>query len=62
MTDREQDNDNDPRFTFGLVIDVAEVLARHGYQRPHGRELVELRQSLYRFLYLPTPWRTEVNR
>jgi hypothetical protein len=54
--------EQDQRFSFGLVIEVAEVLARHGFPRPTGRELVELRQSLYRFLYLPALWRTEVDR
>ena len=45
--------DGDPRFTFGLVIDVAEVLEQHGYPSPQsGRDLVELQQALYRFLYV----------
>ncbi|MEC3974592.1 hypothetical protein [Amycolatopsis sp. H20-H5] len=44
--------DNDPRFTFGLLLDVADVLARRGYPMVTGLDLVELRQTLFRFLYL----------
>ncbi|PRX45344.1 hypothetical protein B0I33_1095 [Prauserella shujinwangii] len=48
----------DPRFTFGLLADVIEVLRRHGY--PTGRmralDYVELQQALFRFLYeAPAP-------
>jgi hypothetical protein len=44
----------DRRFTLGLVIDVARVLADHGYpQVTSGPDLVALQQSLYRFLYVP---------
>lgn len=44
--------DDDPRFTTGLVIDVFEVLERHGYPKPgRGGDYVELRQALFRFLY-----------
>lgn len=25
---------DDPRFTFGFITDICEVLERHGYQRP----------------------------
>ena len=42
-----------PRFTFGLVLDVADVLERHGYPPVQtGRDLVDLQQALYRFLYV----------
>jgi hypothetical protein len=45
--------DDDPRFTFGLVVDVAKVLERHGYPPPaSGRDLVELQQCLFRFLHV----------
>jgi hypothetical protein len=45
--------DDDERFTFGVVVDVAEVLTRHGYPKPAtGRDLVALQQALYRFLYV----------
>jgi hypothetical protein len=43
--------DGDSRFTFGLTLDVAEVLQEHGYPQVLGNDVVELRQALYRFLY-----------
>lgn len=44
--------DEDPRFTFGLSVDVAKVLEQHGYPPiATGRDLVELQQALYGFLY-----------
>jgi len=49
---------SDPRFTFGLTVDVAKVLAEHGYPDltdpavGGGRDFVELQQALYRFLYV----------
>lgn len=43
----------DSRFTLGLVVDVADVLARHGYPPVRdSADLVDLQQSLYRFLYV----------
>ncbi|RBM11094.1 hypothetical protein DI005_34880 [Prauserella sp. PE36] len=44
---------NDSRFTFGLLVDVRDVLIAHGYpmDQATGRDLVELRQALFRFLY-----------
>lgn len=43
----------DPRFTFGLIHDVAGLLEAAGYPRLAGLDVVELRQALYRFLYVP---------
>lgn len=44
--------DEDPRFNLGLTIDVAQVLADHGYPPiEHGLDLVDLQQALYGFLY-----------
>lgn len=43
--------DDDPRFTFGLQLDVAEVLQKHGYPKLSGTDLVDLGQALMRFLY-----------
>lgn len=45
--------ENDPRFTIGLLLDVRDVLARHGYpmDRATSWDVVELRQALFRFLY-----------
>lgn len=58
MTDRQYPirpaPDDDPRFTLGLVLDVAAVLEQHGYPAVKaGLDLVDLRQALYRFLYGP---------
>lgn len=47
--------DDDARFTFGLVLDAADVLARHGYPTPGPDDLAELQQDLFRFLYTTTP-------
>ncbi|HVV09025.1 hypothetical protein [Amycolatopsis sp.] len=46
---------NDPRFTFGLLTDVAAVLQEHGYPRIRtGADLIRLRQALWSFLYSTT--------
>lgn len=53
--------ESDPRFTFGLQLDVADVLEKHGFPRVSGVDLVDLGQALFRFLYaseerpVPTP-------
>lgn len=44
--------EHDSRFTIGLVIDVADVLQRHGFETPHGLDIVDLQQALYRLLYV----------
>ena len=47
-----ESKDHDSRFTNGLALDVAEVIEAHGYPTfTSGRDLLELRISLYRFLY-----------
>lgn len=44
---------DDDRFTFGLAVDVAQVLVEHGYPPLHGgADLVELQQALFSFLYV----------
>jgi hypothetical protein len=44
--------EEDARFTLGLLADVAEVLARHGYPAVEaGGDLIDLQQALFRFLY-----------
>ncbi len=44
----------DARFSFGLLLDVVDVLQAHGYPRPTtGADLVALQQALFRFLYGP---------
>jgi hypothetical protein len=46
--------DEDPRFTLGLAIDIADVLEAHGYPAiTGGLDFVDLQQALYRFLYGP---------
>jgi hypothetical protein len=41
----------DERFTLALILDVGEVLARHGYPAPSGAVLVELTSGLFRALH-----------
>ena len=64
MTDQQQprvypvpkppEGDTDPRFTYGLMFDVARVLVEHGYPPvTAGGDLVELQQALFRFCYGP---------
>ncbi|QKW51054.1 hypothetical protein HUT08_17640 [Streptomyces buecherae] len=46
------DGRDDVRFTPGLVFDVARVIESHGYPPiASGLDLVELSQSLFRYLY-----------
>jgi hypothetical protein len=45
----------DERFTLSFVLDVGEVLVRHGYDAPTGATLVELTAGIYRALHpIPT--------
>jgi hypothetical protein len=48
----------DERFTLALVLDVGEVLHRHGYDAPTGATLVELTAGLYRALHDLPRYRT----
>jgi hypothetical protein len=41
----------DPRFTVGLLVDVARVLEVHGYERPNGGQMVELQAHLLHLLH-----------
>jgi hypothetical protein len=43
----------DPRFTYGLLHDVAEVLQRNGFPRPAGTDWSDLMAALHHFLYQP---------
>lgn len=46
--------DRDSRFTTGLTLDIAEVLARHGYPALRtGADLVRLQQALFTLIYQP---------
>lgn len=43
---------NDPRFTFGLTHDVAQVLKDHGFPLIEtGGDFMDLQQALFRFIY-----------
>ena len=61
--DHEQDYPwlahRDDRFTLALILDIGEVLARHGYPAPTGTTLVELTAGIHRALhphtYQPPP-------
>ncbi|MEU5939044.1 hypothetical protein ABZ807_07605 [Micromonospora sp. NPDC047548] len=51
---------DDPRFTFGLALDVARVLAEHGYPPIAesydgcGADLLALQEALFGLIYAPT--------
>jgi hypothetical protein len=53
----------DPRFTYGLVLDVADVLTAHGYPPPQSSDWAELMSAVFGFLYQPeqqTPIRQQI--
>ncbi|NMO57711.1 hypothetical protein HH310_41935 [Actinoplanes sp. TBRC 11911] len=43
--------DGDPRFTYGLLHDIADVLQRNGFPRLEGTDWADLMTALGRFLY-----------
>lgn len=43
----------DPRFTFGLALDIAKRIEAAGYPPVSGTDFVELQLALFRFLYQP---------
>lgn len=43
----------DPRFTTGLVLDIADVLTAHGYPPPDGTDWAQLMTAMSGFLYQP---------
>lgn len=46
---------DDPRFTVGLVLDVAAVLTGHGYPPLRaGADLLRFQQALFTTIYQPT--------
>jgi hypothetical protein len=47
--------ERDGRFTLALVLDVCEVLTRHGYPALTGTTLVELTIGIHHALH-PTPY------
>jgi hypothetical protein len=45
---------SDARFSLGLALDVAEVLARHGYPPlTSGADLLRLQHALFTTIYQP---------
>ena len=44
---------DDPRFTIGLLADVLEVLAKHGYPKPGAGDTGNIMSGLFRMLYRP---------
>jgi hypothetical protein len=44
---------DDPRFTYGLLFDIANVLQRNGFPQPAGTDWADLMTALGRFLYQP---------
>jgi hypothetical protein len=47
---------DDARFTLGLALDVADVLARRGYPPMRsGADLVRLQSALFTLIYQETP-------
>jgi hypothetical protein len=43
--------DGDPRFTYGLLHDIADVLQRNGFCQPAGADWAHLMTALGRLLY-----------
>jgi hypothetical protein len=49
---RRPDSGDDTRFTLGLALDIAAVLARHGYPPlSTGADLLRLQQALFALIY-----------
>lgn len=42
---------DDPRFSYGLLFDIADALQRNGFPRPAGTDWADLMVALARFLY-----------
>jgi hypothetical protein len=44
----------DPRFTLGLILDLGDLLARHGYPPlATGTDLLRFQQALFTAIYQP---------
>lgn len=43
--------EHDPRFSYGLIFDIAAVLTRHGYPQPTATDWAHLMLHLGRALY-----------
>lgn len=46
-----RNGDEDPRFSMGLLYDVLRVIEDHGYPEMTGRDMVDLQQVLFCFIY-----------
>ena len=54
----------DHRFTYGLVLDITDVLTAHGYPPPAASDWADLMTAVSGFLYQPdqeTPTRQETS-
>jgi len=52
---RRPEHGTDDRFSVGLALDVAAVLARHGYPPlATGTDLLRLQQALFTLIYQET--------
>jgi hypothetical protein len=40
-----------PRFTYGLIFDIADVLQRNGFHQPAGADWADLMTAVGGFLY-----------
>lgn len=49
------DSGDDPRFSLGLTLDVADVLTRHGNPLATSADLTHLQRALFAALYQETP-------
>jgi hypothetical protein len=47
--------EDDPRFTFGLTLDIAQRITGQGYPELTGHDFVQLQQALFGFLYTDRP-------
>lgn len=51
----QPESETDPRFTLGLVLDVADVLTKHGYPdmiaAGSGVDVIDLQSALFRVIY-----------
>ena len=53
---RRPDRDADDRFTIGLTLDIAAVLARHGFPPiTTGADLLRVQQALFALIYQEKP-------
>ena len=53
---RDADSGTDDRFTVGLTLDIAAVLARHGYPPiTTSADLLRVQQALFTLIYQEKP-------